>query len=176
MTLWARDAAPGRTTGSAGVLRSPLQFASRPSIAVAGRGGWPNHFLYGRGPLREQRLTQGLYGCCSLTFLVCWVFEWHSQTLLAGGVGRRVHIPGRGHFPNVHILAVAGKGDPDHLPFCSISTPTTGCFGPKAHPSASASDLPGAAGIPRVIGGKNLFGGPSRVNSRVAALVLPTFL
>ena len=24
MTLWARDAAPGRTTGSAGVLRSPF--------------------------------------------------------------------------------------------------------------------------------------------------------
>ena len=34
----ARDAAPGRTTGSAGLLRSALTATNVPSIAIAGRG------------------------------------------------------------------------------------------------------------------------------------------
>ena len=50
-------------------------------------------------------------GCCSLTFLVCWVSEWHSQTLLAGGMQRRLHIPGPVAISPMCIwLPVQGKG------------------------------------------------------------------
>ena len=85
MTLWARDAAPGRTTGSAGVLRSPLNVASVPSIAVAVRGG-------------ADQATSPI--CVSLcTFLVagrwlCTVPSGTPPTFFAAGTRSRGDAPG----------------------------------------------------------------------------------
>ena len=116
---WARDAVPGRTTGSAGVAAiNPMTVTSRPSIAIAGSGGWPNHFrvLCHRRP-KSRTSVNKCRGCPQTsrvfpsspsvlypeqgrrTFLAagCWSGALQPYLLEVDAVS--LHVPGPGHFP-----------------------------------------------------------------------------